>query len=69
MMTATPGSARWPGGVVFAYSPTEKVALGPILRVSGVLQADAYAGSTELYRDGRITEAACWVTPAVKSTM
>ncbi|WP_202791133.1 IS66 family transposase, partial [Escherichia coli] len=27
---------------------------------SGVLQADAYAGFNELYRDGRITEAACW---------
>ncbi|HFI7911774.1 TPA: transposase, partial [Escherichia coli] len=24
------------------------------------LQADAYAGFNELYRDGRITEAACW---------
>ncbi|HBM9101073.1 TPA: transposase, partial [Escherichia coli] len=27
---------------------------------SGVLQADAYAGFNELYRDDRITEAACW---------
>lgn len=27
---------------------------------SGVLQADAYVGFNELYRDGRITEAACW---------
>ncbi|HGP2816872.1 TPA: transposase, partial [Salmonella enterica] len=27
---------------------------------SGVLQTDAYAGFNELYRDGRITEAACW---------
>jgi transposase len=25
-----------------------------------VLQADAYAGFNELYRNGRITEAACW---------
>ncbi|SYU12084.1 transposase [Klebsiella pneumoniae] len=25
-----------------------------------MLQADAYAGFNELYRDGRITEAACW---------
>ncbi len=33
----------------------------PILRgFSGVLQADAYAGFNELYRDSRITEAACW---------
>lgn len=28
--------------------------------VSGVLQADAYAEFNELYRNGRITEAACW---------
>lgn len=27
---------------------------------SGVLQADAYAGFNELYRNGGITEAACW---------
>ena len=27
---------------------------------SGVLQADAYAGFNELYRNGQITEAACW---------
>jgi transposase len=26
----------------------------------GVLQADAFAGYNELYRDGRIVEAACW---------
>ncbi|MCS4445863.1 transposase, partial [Klebsiella pneumoniae] len=25
-----------------------------------VLQADAYAGFNELYRNGQITEAACW---------
>lgn len=25
-----------------------------------MLQADAYTGFNELYRDGRITEAACW---------
>lgn len=25
-----------------------------------MLQADAYAGFNELYRNGRITEAACW---------
>jgi hypothetical protein len=27
---------------------------------SGILQADAYAGFTPLYEDGRILEAACW---------
>ena len=27
---------------------------------SGVLQADTYAGFYELYRNGQITEAACW---------
>lgn len=32
----------------------------PSCGFSGVLQADAYAGFNELYRDGRITEAACW---------
>jgi transposase len=27
---------------------------------TGVLQADAYAGFDHLYRDGRISRAACW---------
>jgi transposase len=26
----------------------------------GILQADGYAGFTQLYEDGRILEAACW---------
>nr|WP_284532151.1 IS66 family transposase [Shigella dysenteriae] len=33
------------------------------------MQADAYAGFNELYRDGRITEAACWAHARRKSTM
>ncbi|MDO2108009.1 transposase, partial [Escherichia coli] len=48
--------------VWFAYSPDRK-GVHPqthLAGFSGVLQADAYAGFNELYRDGRITEAACW---------
>lgn len=48
--------------VWFAYSPDRK-GLHPqshLAGFSGVLQADAYAGFNEQYRDGRITEAACW---------
>jgi transposase len=55
------GSALAPA-VWFAYSPDRK-GIHPqthLARFSGVLQADAYAGFNELYRDGRITEAACW---------
>jgi hypothetical protein len=60
VMTATPGQ-RWPA-VWFAYSPDRK-GIHPqthLAGFSGVLQADAYAGFNELYRDGQITEAACW---------
>jgi transposase len=48
--------------VWFAYSPDRK-GIHPqshLAGFSGVLQADAYAGFNELYRDGQITEAACW---------
>ena len=48
--------------VWFAYSPDRK-GIHPqthLAGFSGVLQADAYAGFNELYRGGRITEAACW---------
>ncbi|HEA8814594.1 TPA: IS66 family transposase [Escherichia coli] len=48
--------------VWFAYSPDRK-GIHPQTHLacfSGVLQADAYAGFNELYRNGRITEAACW---------
>ncbi len=46
----------------FAYSPDRK-GLHPqshLAGFSGVLQADVYAGFNELYRNGQITEAACW---------
>ncbi|HBW5475261.1 TPA: IS66 family transposase, partial [Klebsiella pneumoniae] len=48
--------------VWFAYSPDRK-GIHPqshLAGFSGVLQADAYAGFNELYRNGQITEAACW---------
>lgn len=48
--------------VWFAYSPDRK-GIHPqthLAGFNGVLQADAYAGFNELYRNGRITEAACW---------
>ncbi|HCT6521547.1 TPA: transposase [Escherichia coli] len=48
--------------VWFAYSPDRK-GIHPQTHLacfSGVLQADAYAGFNELYRNGGITEAACW---------
>ena len=57
------GSAL-PPAVWFAYSPDRK-GIHPqthLAGFSGVLQADAYAGFNELYRDGRITEAACWAS-------
>ncbi len=47
--------------VWFAYSADRK-GIHPqthLAGFSGVLQADAYAGFNELYRNGRITEAAC----------
>ncbi|ENE04091.1 TPA: IS66 family transposase [Escherichia coli] len=55
------GSALAPA-VWFAFSPDRK-GIHPqthLAGFSGVLQADAYAGFNELYRDGQITEAACW---------
>ena len=55
------GSALAPA-VWFAYSPDRK-GIHPQTHLacfSGVLQADAYAGFNELYRNGGITEAACW---------
>src|SRR5699024_1196444 len=54
------GSALAPA-VWFAYSPDRK-GIHPQTHLacfSGVLQADAYAGFNELYRNGGITEAAC----------
>ncbi|ECI3497666.1 IS66 family transposase, partial [Salmonella enterica subsp. salamae] len=55
------GSAS-PPAVWFAYSPDRK-GIHPqthLTGFSGVLQADAYAGFNELYREGHIKEAACW---------
>lgn len=55
------GSALAPA-VWFAYSPDRK-GIHPQTHLTGfscVLQADAYAGFNELYRNGRITEAVCW---------
>lgn len=51
-----------PPAVWFAYSPDRK-GIHPQTHLadsSGVLQADAYAGFNEQYRDGGIKEAACW---------
>ncbi len=60
VMTATPGQ-RWHRR---CGSPTARQkGIHPqthLAGFSGVLQADAYAGFNELYRDGRLTEAACW---------
>lgn len=64
------GSALAPA-VWFAYSPDRK-GIHPQTHLacfSGVLQADAYAGFNELYRNGRITEAACWAHARRRSTM
>ena len=48
--------------VWFAYSPDRK-GIHPqthLADFSGVLQANTYARFNELYRNGRITESACW---------
>ena len=57
--TVTPGQ-RWRRRCGSLTARTEKASIRrPILRGSVVYwQADAYAGFNELYRDGRITEAA-----------
>ncbi len=54
------GSAQ--PGVLFRYSLDRKGEhpLAHLQSFSGVLQADGYAGFDQLYRPGRITEAACW---------
>ena len=61
VMTATPGQ-RWHRRCGSPTAPTEKASIRQthLAGFSGVLEADAYAGFNELYRDGRITEAACW---------
>ena len=51
----------WPA-VLFRYSPDRKGEhpLAHLRSFSGVLQADGYAGFDQLYRPGKIIEAACW---------
>jgi hypothetical protein len=46
----------------FAYSPDRKGEhpARHLREFSGTLQADAYAGFNQLYKDSRIHEAACW---------
>lgn len=48
--------------VWFQYSANRRGehSAGHLKDFRGVLQADAFAGYNELYRDGRIVEAACW---------
>ncbi len=56
----------WGGGakaaVLFRYSPDRKGEhpLAHLRSFSGVLHADGYAGFEQLYRPGKIHEAACW---------
>ncbi|ERM13533.1 transposase IS66 [Pantoea ananatis BRT175] len=53
--------SQLPAAVWFAYSPDRK-GVHPqqhLARYSGILQADAYGGYNALYKDDRITEAAC----------
>ncbi len=60
VMTAMPGQ-RWHLQCGSLTARTEKASMQTHLACfSGVLQADAYAGFNELYRNGGITEAACW---------
>lgn len=48
--------------VYFAYSPDRKGERPQqhLVHYSGVLQADAYAGFNEIYRNPAIRPAACW---------
>jgi transposase len=48
--------------VLFRYSPDRKGEhpCAHLRSFSGVLHADGYAGFDQLYRPGRISEAACW---------
>jgi len=48
--------------VLFRYSPDRKGEhpCAHLRSFSGVLHADGYAGFDQLYRSGKITEAACW---------
>jgi hypothetical protein len=51
-----------PPAVWFAYSPDRKGAHPQehLQAFRGILQADAYAGFNDIYRQGHVVEAACW---------
>ena len=54
--------SKEPAAVWFAYSPNRQ-GVHPqrhLTGFSGILQADAYSGFNELFRDGSMREAACW---------
>ncbi|WP_028534590.1 IS66 family transposase [Paludibacterium yongneupense] len=57
-----PSGDDTPPAVWFAYSP-DRQGIHPQTHLKdfkGILQADAYAGFNELYKDGDIVEVACW---------
>lgn len=56
-----PGGCAEPPAVWFAYTPDRRGEHPQrhLAHFAGVLQADAFAGYAELYRSGRIQEAAC----------
>ena len=57
-----PSGGTSPPAVWFRYSRDRK-GIHPqthLQNYAGILQADAFAGFDELYKSGRITEAACW---------
>jgi transposase len=57
-----PAAGPDPPTVWYRYSPDRKGEhpRAHLRAFRGILQADAYAGFTPLYEDGRILEAACW---------
>src|SRR5215207_601704 len=57
-----PGGGGGQPAVLFRYSPDRKGEhpCAHLRSFSGVLHADGYAGFDQLYRPGKITEAACW---------
>ena len=57
-----PSGSAEPPAAFYRYSPDRKGERPRehMAAFTGVLQADAYAGFTELYRQNRIAEAACW---------
>jgi transposase len=57
-----PSGSAEPPAAFYRYSPDRKGERPRkhLAAFTGVLQADAYAGFTELYRQNRIAEAACW---------